>query len=90
MAITVRSVVKVVKRRIGLEKDRREWLLKMMPKYSVGAKVGVHGGVFSRIILQIVHPKMLHLIDPWKFQSDPLFASTLYGRNAGQNQEHMD
>jgi hypothetical protein len=90
MAITVRNVIKVVKRRIGLEKDGREWLLKMMPKHSVCAEVGVHEGVFSRVILQIVHPTMLHLIDPWKFQSDPLFASTLYGGNEGQSQEHMD
>jgi len=30
------------------------------------------------------------LIDPWKFQSDPLFASTLYGGEKGRNQEHME
>ena len=33
---------------------------------------------------------MLHLIDPWKFQSDPLFASTLYGGEQGHNKDYMD
>lgn len=90
MAITVWSAVRVLKRRIGLETDGREWLLAMMPKDSVCAEVGVNEGVFSRRILQLVHPEMLHLIDPWQFQSDPLFASTLYGGEHGQNQGNMD
>ena len=90
MAITLEAVVRVAKRRLRIEKDGREWLLKMMPKHSVCAEVGVYWGVFSRVILQTVHPKMLHLIDPWKFESDPLFTSTLYGGVQGQNQQHMD
>jgi hypothetical protein len=90
MAVTLRSAVSVLKRRIGLEQDGREWLLEMMPKGSVCAEIGVHEGLFSRIILQIVQPRMLHLIDPWTFQPDPLFASTLYGGQRGRNQDNMD
>ena len=90
MAITLQAVARVAKRSLGLEKLGREWLLEMMPRHSVCAEVGVYWGVFSRAILGIVHPKMLHLVDPWTFQCDPLFACTLYGGEKGRNQEHMD
>ena len=45
---------------------RREWLLNMLPKGSVGAEIGVWQGDFSAAILRIVKPDTLHLIDPWR------------------------
>jgi len=43
----------------------REDFLRIFPKGSVGAELGVFQGKFSRAILQIVQPRELHLIDPW-------------------------
>jgi len=82
--------IKLIKRRLGLEKDGREWLLEMMPKDSVCAEIGVFWGEFSRLILKIVQPKTLHLIDPWKYETDPTYAQSVYGGARGQNQERMD
>jgi len=49
---------------------RREWLLNMLPKGSVGAEIGVWQGDFSAAILRIVKPTKLHLIDPWRRAED--------------------
>jgi len=43
------------------------FLLKMMPKNSVCAEIGVFRGEFSTEILKQVNPKQLYLIDPWKY-----------------------
>ena len=53
------------------EKDDREWLLKRLPKRSVCAEIGVYEGRFSELILRIARPRKLHLIDPWKYETDP-------------------
>jgi hypothetical protein len=44
----------------------REELIKLLPKNSVGAEIGVWKGQFSKILLDTVEPKMLYLIDPWE------------------------
>ena len=90
MPLKVHNAITLVKRRIGLEKDGREWLLEMMPKHSVCAEIGVFWGVFSRLILKMVQPKKLHLIDPWRYQDDPLFARSNYGSGRGKSQDNMD
>lgn len=41
----------------------REELLSALPENSIGAEVGVAQGEFSLRIMEIVHPRMLHLID---------------------------
>lgn len=46
----------------------RDFLLQTLPKFSIGAEIGVNKGSFSERILEIVQPKKLHLIDPWKFK----------------------
>lgn len=43
----------------------RERLLRMLPRHSVGAELGVFKGEFSGRILEIVEPSELHLVDPW-------------------------
>jgi hypothetical protein len=48
-----------------LGRPRREDVLKILPKGSVGAEIGVFKGEFTAHILRTVKPKELHLIDAW-------------------------
>ena len=43
----------------------REDFLKILPKCSVGAEIGVFKGEFTKYLLTVVHPIKLHLIDPY-------------------------
>ncbi len=45
-------------------------LLRMFPKDSIGAEIGVWMGAFSHMILEIVKPRLLYLIDPWDPRPD--------------------
>lgn len=40
---------------------------RFLPKYGIGAELGVLNGTFSRVLLDFTSPKELHLIDPWYF-----------------------
>ena len=44
---------------------RRDFFLKMLPKNSVGAEIGVNRAKFSRKIMKVVKPTKLYLIDPY-------------------------
>lgn len=68
----------------------RDFLLQLLPKNSIGAEIGVNDGDFSERILEIVMPRMLHLIDPWKFESDEFYNSTPYGGENVLSQKDMD
>jgi len=68
----------------------RDFLLQVLPKYSIGAEIGVNEGDFSERILEIVSPKKLHLIDPWKFESDEFYKTTPYGSENISNQKMME
>jgi hypothetical protein len=68
----------------------RLFLLEKMPKNSVCAEIGVYMGDFSYLILDIVKPKKLYLIDPWKFFDDEKYKDTLYGKNLAISQSKMD
>lgn len=46
-----------------LKTDRRDFLLKQMPKNSICAEVGVYKGKLSERILKLTNPKKLVLID---------------------------
>ncbi len=48
-----------------LGRPRREKVVKILPKDSVGAEIGVFKGEFTAHILRTVRPKELHLIDAW-------------------------
>jgi len=79
-----------VARKLLRSKNNRDFLLQLMPKNSVCAEIGVHLGDFSERILNIVEPKKLYLIDPWKFEDSEVYNKSLYGRESGKNQENMD
>lgn len=66
---------------------KRISLLNMLPKDSIGAEIGVWKGSFSQEILNIIKPKILYLIDPWKYM--PKYTQRLYGRKA-YNQKYMN
>jgi hypothetical protein len=70
--------------------ELRTFLLETLPKNSVGAEIGVHKGEFSARILEIVRPKQLHLIDPWKHESSDAYKDALYGGQAKKGQDEMD
>ncbi|HIF08442.1 MAG TPA: hypothetical protein EYQ81_00345 [Sneathiellales bacterium] len=59
-------------------------LLDRLAKNAVCAEIGVWKGDFSAQILKITAPKQLHLVDPWKFQSQ--FPRRLYGGAGAANQ----
>lgn len=68
----------------------RDFLLQMLPKHSIGAEIGVNDGDFSERILEIVMPKKLHLIDPWKFECDEFYKTAPYGYENVADQQMMD
>jgi hypothetical protein len=81
------EVVRFLRGRRG---NAREYVLSKMPKGSVGCEIGVHEGDFSRKMLDIVRPTRLHLIDPWKHESDPRYQQAYYGGLGPGGQAVMD
>lgn len=51
--------------RAALSGAKRADILRLLPKDSVGAEIGVFRGRFTAHILQVVEPRKLHLIDGW-------------------------
>lgn len=76
--------------RLRRQRASRNCVLERLPKRSIGAEIGVYKGEFSRLILRSVEPSCLHLIDPWRFESDPTYARSWYGGPTGQSQKNMD
>jgi methyltransferase family protein len=68
----------------------RTRLLRAMPRDSVCAEIGVHLGDFSAEILEVVRPRRLHLIDPWRYESAETYAQSWYGGTQGGSQATMD
>lgn len=67
---------------------QRRRLLELFPKNSAGVEVGVWKGDFSVRILDVVSPRILHLVDPWLFQ--PEFGERRYGGKEAHSQADMD
>ena len=76
--------------RISKLPDHRRFLLDMLPKGSRGVEIGVHTGDFSSKLLEIVSPRELHLIDPWKHETSSEYKNALYGGLAKNGQAEMD
>ena len=70
--------------------SKRERLLERMPIGGVCAEIGVWEGDFSERILEVAKPRALHLIDPWKYESDEVYRDACYGGRKATNQEQMD
>jgi hypothetical protein len=70
--------------------DCRNFLLRDLPRGSVGAEVGVWKGDFSKQIIRLVKPRRLFLVDPWQFMPDNEHAHTRYGGGVAKSQEAMD
>jgi hypothetical protein len=68
----------------------RDFLLRRMPPGGVCAEVGVFRAEFSERILRIASPRVLHLIDPWKYESSEEYSETIYGGEKGGSQAAMD
>lgn len=66
------------------------FLLRMLPKGSVGAEIGVWKGDFSARILRVVRPARLHLVDPWTFMSGEPYREARYGGQVALDQAAMD
>lgn len=66
--------------------NNRKFLFNILPKYSIGAEIGVHLGDFSQEILNYLSPKELHLIDPWEYQPSTTYKKSLYGGNLSQDE----
>ncbi|SHK42638.1 class I SAM-dependent methyltransferase [Rhodothermus profundi] len=79
----------ILKKVLGSKLPARQELLLRMPQGSVCAEIGVYKGDFSEMILEITKPKKLHLIDPWKYQSEATYRQALYG-GISRGQAEMD
>ncbi len=76
--------------RVQRRLERKLEVMKLMPKGSVCAEVGVWKGDLSSIILTVVAPKKLHLIDPWTFMADSVYETSWYGGAVAKSQTDMD
>ena len=68
----------------------RRRLLRLLPRSSTGVEIGVWEGDFAALALRIVRPARLHLIDPWRFVSEPAYERAWYGGAIAESQEDMD
>lgn len=75
-----------LRRRLGM--DPRNLLIKVLPKGSRGAEIGVWKGDFSRRLVDNVAPSALYLVDPWIFCGE--FSNRWYGGAVAKNQGDMD
>jgi hypothetical protein len=89
--LTAAYSIRNVARRFSRPRDGgwRGCILRLIPKHSVCAEIGVYKGDFSELILER-DPKKLHLIDPWKFESEGTYTNSWYGGFFGKSQANMD
>ncbi len=73
-----------------LRRNRRRFVLKLAPRGSVCAELGVWQGDFAAEILRVVRPSKLHLIDPWTFMTDDAYSDARYGGKVAPDQAAMD
>jgi hypothetical protein len=65
----------------------RLFVLSVLPPNSVCAEIGSYKGDFAAWILSSGRPRKLHLIDPWKHETDPEYQDAWYGK---ADQRQMD
>ncbi len=69
----------------GLNRDA---MLKLLPSGGVGIEIGVNRGAYSKKIVALAAPKVLHLIDPWPTDSTDDYIKTY--RVKDDMQAHYD
>lgn len=52
-----------------LDLTNRSSLMASLPKWGIGAEIGVAEGCFSRVLLEVCKPSLLYLIDSWIYQT---------------------
>lgn len=75
-------------RHLPVKTDFRGVVLDRMPKGGECAEIGVWRGEFSRRILEITRPRLLHLIDPWRYVNHN--PALFYGGAIAKSQADMD
>lgn len=88
--LSVRRLAAKLRRRLTGRRDPRQEMLRVFPEGSVGVEVGVWSGDFSRVLLKAVRPSRLHLVDPWRFESDTTYERAWYGGARVSSQDEMD
>lgn len=73
-----------------LDIDARNFLLDTLGTNGVGMEIGVHKGAFTRRILKKARPRLLYLVDPWKFETSSEYKHSWYGGWMGGSQANMD
>jgi hypothetical protein len=68
--------------------DRRTSVLRAIPADAVCAEIGVWKGDFSDRIRTLARPRMLHLVDPWRFVA--AYPQRWYGGASARDQSDMD
>lgn len=87
----LRRLRRLLRRPVGDALDeRRLFLLRMLPKRSVGAEIGVWKGDFAAAVLRVVRPTRLHLVDPWTFETGEPYEGAWYGGGIARGQADMD
>jgi hypothetical protein len=51
--------------KIDFRFERRRPILNFVPRWKVGAEIGVFTGAFSEMLLQVTKPKRFYAVDPW-------------------------
>jgi hypothetical protein len=70
--------VSASKSELEYESNRRV-LISKLPQAGVGAEVGTWKGDFSAQLLESGKPRLLYLIDPWKYRGDAEYEHAMYG-----------
>lgn len=90
MALRVRNGARRLFMKQGAKSRSRDRLLRLLPKDSIGAEIGVWKGDFSSRMLTQVKPREMHLIDPWTFLDEPAYERAWYGGDSARCQADMD
>jgi hypothetical protein len=68
--------------------ERRDFVVRHLPRGGTGVEIGVWRGDFSQRLLRGAHPQLLHLVDPWTFAAS--YPQAWYGGAHAYNQADMD
>lgn len=83
--------IRLIRRALRASRPNRiDVLARYLPCHGVGAEIGVHLGDFSEKLLHRFAPRELHLIDPWHYEDEDVYAGARYGGQAFGKQQEMD